>query len=156
MEFHIPCHVCHRLYAHRQNLAASANALTLGKCLRQKMWSDSRQQCRQLSSVNRSVAKAFADKGVTTLTGLLATDPRKLESFSQRKYPFGAILKPCPLCKEGWGLVASPDWVPICNKSFGALAKLYRLYTPYQTPLRKKGMWADSRPRRLESFSQGK
>ena len=53
------------MYAHRRELAATANALTLAKCLRQKMWPDSRQQCRQLPSVNRSVAKAFADKGVS-------------------------------------------------------------------------------------------
>ena len=56
-------HTC-RLYAHRRELAATANALTLAKCLRQKMWPDSQQQCRQLGSVSRSVAKAFAGKGV--------------------------------------------------------------------------------------------
>lgn len=56
------------------------------------MWSDSKQQCRQLNCLNRAAARSLEEKGVKTLRDLLTTEPRHVEALVLRKYPFGAHL----------------------------------------------------------------
>nr|AKI32384.1 DNA helicase [Watanabea reniformis] len=78
-----------KLYAHKECLAASANALMLQKCLRQRMWDNSRHQCRQLAGVGRQMTERLAAAGISTLRELHAADPRRIESAAQRHFPFG-------------------------------------------------------------------
>ena len=78
-----------RLYAHKELLAATANALLLRKCLRQRMWDDSQQQGRQLRNVGRQMSERLAAKGIATLRQLAAADARRIEIVTQRNYPFG-------------------------------------------------------------------
>ena len=39
-----------RLYRHKRLLAATCNALLLQKCLKQRMWENTRFECRQVCS----------------------------------------------------------------------------------------------------------
>ena len=80
-----------RLYAHKELLAATANAMLLQKCLCQRMWEDSQQQSRQLRNVGRQMSERLAAKGIATLRQLAAADPRRIETITQRNYPFGTL-----------------------------------------------------------------
>lgn len=53
-----------RYYAHKGSFASTCNALQLSKGLRQRMWPDSQQQCRQLPNVGRLIAQRLAAAGV--------------------------------------------------------------------------------------------
>ena len=70
-------------------LAATANALLLHKCLRQRMWENSGLQCRQLSQVGKLLSKRLAAVDLGKLSQLSIADPRRIESVTQRNYPFG-------------------------------------------------------------------
>ena len=80
--------VC-RLFAHKQALAATANALLLQKCLKQKMWDNCSAECMQLPGVGKQTSKALAAAKLSKLRQLEAADPRKIEAVTQRHYPFG-------------------------------------------------------------------
>ena len=45
------CLLC-RLYAHKRMLAATSNALLLQKCLKQRLWDNTRFECRQARHVS--------------------------------------------------------------------------------------------------------
>jgi len=79
----------HRLFAHKEALAATANALLLQKCLKQKMWDSTNVECMQLQSVGKQTSKLLAAAQLGTLRQLAAADPRKIEAVTQRHYPFG-------------------------------------------------------------------
>ena len=78
-----------RLFAHKQALAATANALLLQKCLRQRMWDNSSMECMQLQGVGKQTSKLLATASMGRLRQLAAADPRKIEAVTQRHYPFG-------------------------------------------------------------------
>ncbi|KAG2449576.1 hypothetical protein HYH02_005109 [Chlamydomonas schloesseri] len=78
-----------RYFTHRQSLAATANALCLAKSLKQRMWDDSKQVARQLPDIGRLLAHRLADSGVVCLRQLAGVDPRRIESITQKAYPFG-------------------------------------------------------------------
>ena len=78
-----------RLFAHKQALAATANALLLQKCLKQKMWDNCSAECMQLPGVGKQTSKALAAAKLSKLRQLEAADPRKIEAVTQRHYPFG-------------------------------------------------------------------
>lgn len=81
--------VARRVYAHIGALAATGNALTLEKALRQRMWPGSREECRQLPNIGKLLGSRLAANGMGSLLALKDTDPRKIEAVTQRNYPFG-------------------------------------------------------------------
>ncbi len=81
-----------RVYAHVGALAATGNALTLEKALRQRMWPGSREECRQLPNIGKLLGSRLAANGMGSLLALQDTDPRKVEAVTQRNYPFGKNL----------------------------------------------------------------
>ena len=90
-----------RLFAHKQVLAATANALLLQKCLKQRMWDNSSMECMQLQGVGKQTSKLLAAAKLGKLRQLAAADPRKIEAVTQRHYPFGRSHEPL-LHFEGW------------------------------------------------------
>lgn len=64
-----PAHI-HRYFAHKEQLAATANALQLVKALKYRMWDTSTQQVRQLPNVGRLMAQRLAAEGLGTLVAL--------------------------------------------------------------------------------------
>ncbi|KAK9810502.1 hypothetical protein WJX72_011853 [[Myrmecia] bisecta] len=81
-----------KYFAHRQQLTATANSLMLTKCLKQRLWENSVQQCRQLRSITRPMAARLLDAGVTSLQQLNATDARRIETVTQQRYPAGSNI----------------------------------------------------------------
>ncbi len=71
-------------------LAATANALLLHKCLKQRIWDNCSLECRQLPGIGRLLSERLAAAGIGRLRALEAADPRLIESVTQRHYPFGA------------------------------------------------------------------
>lgn len=108
-------HLLHcRFYAHRGDFAATAHALRLSKSLRQRVWADSSQLCRQLPNVGRLISSRLAAVGLGTFSALQAADPRRVEAITQRHYPFGepeicngsySSYRPCRPCHVSvhWG-----------------------------------------------------
>lgn len=83
-----------RLFAHEEALAATANALLLQKCLKQRMWDSSSMECMQLQGVGKQICKLLAAAKLGKLRQLAAADPRKIEAVTQRHYPFGESCQP--------------------------------------------------------------
>ena len=86
---HFKMNVLCRLFAHKQALAATANAILLQKCLKQRIWDNSGVECMQLQGVGDKTSKLLAAAKLSKLRQLDAADPRKIEAVTQRKYPFG-------------------------------------------------------------------
>ncbi|MCO5575659.1 hypothetical protein L7F22_029463 [Adiantum nelumboides] len=77
----------------KKRFLESINALTLAKCLHQRLWEDSPYQLKQLAGVGMVTAKALLHAGINSFASLLSADPRRLESLTGRKYPFGNHVK---------------------------------------------------------------
>ena len=99
-------------FASRRQLAATANALSMVKTLRQRLWPDSRLECRQLDGVGPRQAQALARAGVTTVSRLLAESPRRLEAVLGRHYPYGDQL-------QSMAATSMPPLVALSLRSLG-------------------------------------
>lgn len=89
-----------RYFAHVGRLAATANASLLHKALKSRMWDNSRRLTRQLPGIGKLLADRLADAGIDHLVKLESADPRRIETITQRHYPFGEMfLHGC--CVEG-------------------------------------------------------
>ncbi|CAK9215790.1 unnamed protein product [Sphagnum troendelagicum] len=71
----------------------ACNALTLGKCLKQRLWEKTSYPLKQLVGIGQVTAKALLKAGVDSFDKLAAADPRRLELITGRKYPFGNQVK---------------------------------------------------------------
>eukprot|EP00850_Spirogloea_muscicola_P022734 SM000309S11869 [mRNA] locus=s309:40999:48383:+ [translate_table: standard] len=80
-------------YLFKKLYKESISSLVLAKSLKQRLWDDSPYQLKQLSGVGMATAKALLQAGISTFSKLRTSDPRKLESATGRKYPFGDQLK---------------------------------------------------------------
>eukprot|EP00898_Chlorokybus_atmophyticus_P002457 jgi/Chlat1/3211/Chrsp22S03497 len=89
-------------FAYKRSFAATCNALTFAKCLRQKMWSDTQHVLKQLQHIGPITSKASREQyhwpalvagGIDSFDKLAAADPRRLEVVTGRKYPFGNQIK---------------------------------------------------------------
>ena len=83
-----------RLCQDKGILAATANALMLHKCLKQRMWDSSGVEVRQLPGIGRLLGDRLAGAGMGTLRQLEAADPRRIEAITQRHFPFGVATMP--------------------------------------------------------------
>ncbi|KAL0055867.1 hypothetical protein WJX82_005206 [Trebouxia sp. C0006] len=82
-----------KYFAHVGRLAATANSMLLHKALRNRMWDDSRHVARQLPGIGSLLADRLAAAGIDHLRKLQDTDPRRIETVTQRHYPFGNQVK---------------------------------------------------------------
>lgn len=103
------CLVCMsacRLCQHRGALAATANALLLHKCLRQRLWDTTALEVRQLPGIGKLLGERLAAAGLGRLRALAAAEPRCIEAVTLRHYPFGAPA-PIPACHEATASLAA-------------------------------------------------
>ncbi|DBB06327.1 TPA: Sec63 [Trebouxia sp. C0004] len=82
-----------KYFAHVGRLAATANSMLLHKALRHRMWDDSRHVARQLPGIGSLLADRLVAAGIDHLRKLQDTDPRRIETVTQRHYPFGNQVK---------------------------------------------------------------
>ena len=68
------------------------NSLLLSKCLRSRLWENSRFVAKQFTGIGLVMATALVNNAVTTFDQLLKTNPRNLELMVNRQPPFGNIL----------------------------------------------------------------
>jgi ATP-dependent DNA helicase HFM1/MER3 len=54
------------------------------------MWDNSIMECRQLPGIGKLLSERLAAAGLGKLRELETADARKIESVTQRNYPFGA------------------------------------------------------------------
>ena len=80
-----------RLCQDKGALAATANALLLHKCLKQRMWDSTGVEVRQLPGIGRLLGDRLAGAGLGKLRQLAAADPRRIEAITQRNFPFGVL-----------------------------------------------------------------
>ena len=73
------------------HLASTANALLLHKAMRARMWDNSRLLTRQLPGIGNLLADRLAAAGIDHLLKLEGADPRRIETITQRHYPFGEL-----------------------------------------------------------------
>lgn len=75
----------------QKHFAATANALLLKRSMINRIWDQSKQQCRQMSNVGRVLAGRLTEHGFGTLQSLAAAEPRTIERAAQKPYPVSAI-----------------------------------------------------------------
>ncbi|KAK9831896.1 hypothetical protein WJX81_006765 [Elliptochloris bilobata] len=78
-----------KLYTHKRLLAATSNALLLQKCLKQRLWDNTRFECRQVPGIGKLLSERLHAAGLSPLRQLAAADPRRIEATTQRHFPFG-------------------------------------------------------------------
>lgn len=71
------------------------------------MWDDSRHVSRQIPGIGSLLAERLAAAGIDQLRKLQEADPRRIETVTQRHYPFGKRPKSVSMC------VTLTKWVPI-------------------------------------------
>jgi len=76
------------------------------------MWDDSRHVARQLPGIGSLLADRLAAAGIDHLRKLQDADPRRIETVTQRHYPFGenCLLWMCVHCRIN---DIAPDSQPI-------------------------------------------
>lgn len=88
-----------KYFFHEQRAAEAFNGLLLQKSLKQRLWTGSRLEARQISGVGPVIAERLAGCGIHTLRQAAEIDPRRLETLAQKAYPWGsgvqAALKQC-------------------------------------------------------------
>ncbi|UPQ97324.1 P-loop-containing nucleoside triphosphate hydrolase [Chloropicon primus] len=80
-------------FLHTKQFAATANCLLLSKSLKQRMWPDSDQHCRQMAGVGQVIANRLTKAGLSTLDDLEKATVLSIESAALQKYPFGSKIK---------------------------------------------------------------
>lgn len=55
------------------------------------MWDDSRHVSRQIPGIGSLLAERLAGAGIDQLRKLQEADPRRIETVTQRHYPFGQL-----------------------------------------------------------------
>lgn len=70
------------------------------------MWDDSRHVSRQIPGIGSLLAERLAAAGIDQLRKLQEADPRRIETVTQRHYPFGKQIN----SNSAWTTVTK--WVP--------------------------------------------
>eukprot|EP00889_Picochlorum_renovo_P000158 jgi/Picre1/27188/NNA_000157.t1 len=91
-----------RYFGHVANQPkALADALLLQKVLNQRMWPDDPMLLTQVQTIGDIIANRLIASNVRTMRQMIGTDPRELENFAQKNYPWGSnvrnlVLRICP------------------------------------------------------------
>uniref|UniRef100_A0A7N0TMY8 DNA 3'-5' helicase n=1 Tax=Kalanchoe fedtschenkoi TaxID=63787 RepID=A0A7N0TMY8_KALFE len=80
-------------FIYKKNYKGVTNSSFLAKSLFQKLWDDSPYLLKQLPGIGMVTAKALHSMGVKTFEALAEADPRRIETVTGRKYPFGYHIK---------------------------------------------------------------
>ncbi|KAK7273541.1 hypothetical protein RIF29_14597 [Crotalaria pallida] len=80
-------------FVHKRNYKGAVNSALLAKSLDQKLWDDSPYLLKQLPGIGMVTAKALHSMNVKSFEALANADPRRIETVTGRKYPFGNHIK---------------------------------------------------------------
>ncbi|XP_065067270.1 probable ATP-dependent DNA helicase HFM1 [Rhopilema esculentum] len=72
---------------------AAMNAVILNKCIRARLWENSKFVSRQLDKIGATMSTALVHAGLTTLEKMENINPRELEMIVGRHPPFGSQVK---------------------------------------------------------------
>lgn len=82
-----------RYFIYKEAAAETLAALLLHKSLKQKLWTGSRYEVRQIAGVGQVISERLASAGIHSLQALAETDARRLEAIAQRAYPWGSQVR---------------------------------------------------------------
>ncbi|XP_078310394.1 putative ATP-dependent DNA helicase HFM1 isoform X2 [Crassostrea virginica] len=77
----------------RDEYRSLLSAVLLMKCLKARLWDDSRYVSKQLDGIGPALSNALVNAGVTTFQKISETNPRELELIVNRHPPFGNQLR---------------------------------------------------------------
>ncbi|XP_057297127.1 probable ATP-dependent DNA helicase HFM1 [Hydractinia symbiolongicarpus] len=69
------------------------NAILLCKCVKARLWENSKFVSKQLERIGPSLSSALVNAGITTFQKMENTNPRELEMIMNRHPPFGSQIK---------------------------------------------------------------
>uniref|UniRef100_H2YTB2 DNA 3'-5' helicase n=1 Tax=Ciona savignyi TaxID=51511 RepID=H2YTB2_CIOSA len=73
----------------KDNFKSLYNATLLSKCIRARLWENSRYVTKQLTNIGATLSSALANAGVATFSRAHEMNPRELELIVNRHAPFG-------------------------------------------------------------------
>ena len=76
----------------KQNYKLILNTSILAKCIKAKLWENSKYVSRQLTGIGLVMATSFVTSNVTSFDAILNRNPRSLELIVNRQPPFGNTL----------------------------------------------------------------
>ncbi|XP_061171634.1 probable ATP-dependent DNA helicase HFM1 [Saccostrea echinata] len=74
------------------------SAVQLMKCLKARLWEDSKYISKQLDGIGPALSNALVNAGITTFQKILESNPRELELIVNRHPPFGNQLRDLVSC----------------------------------------------------------
>lgn len=75
------------------NFMSLQNSVILAKCMRARLWENSKFVSRQLEKVGPSLSAMMVNAGLTTLKKIEETNPREIEMIVNRHPPFGSQIR---------------------------------------------------------------
>jgi ATP-dependent DNA helicase HFM1/MER3 len=82
-----------KYFLHEQRAAEAFNALLLQKSLKQKIWTGSRLETRQVPGIGPVIAERLSAAGILSLKQILDLEPRRFETLAQKSYPWGSGIQ---------------------------------------------------------------
>ncbi|KAG7669274.1 putative DExH-box ATP-dependent RNA helicase DExH17 [Nannochloris sp. 'desiccata'] len=82
-----------KYFLHEQRAAEAFNALLLQKSLKQRLWTGSRLETRQVVGIGPVIAERLAASGIISLKQVLDLEPRRFETLAQKTYPWGSGIQ---------------------------------------------------------------
>lgn len=82
----------YRYFLHQNRAGDTFNALILGKSLRQRIWTGSKLEVKQVPGVGPVLSQRLMLSGIHQMKDLAATDARKLESLAKCPFPWGTKI----------------------------------------------------------------
>ena len=82
-----------KYFLHQQRAAEAFNALLLQKSLKQRLWTGSRFETRQVPGIGPVIAERLAASDILSLNQVLDLEPRRFETLAQKTYPWGSGIQ---------------------------------------------------------------
>ncbi len=82
-----------KYFLHEQRAAEAFNALLLQKSLKQRLWTGSRLETRQVIGIGPVIAERLSAAGIISLKQVLDLEPRRFETLAQKTYPWGSGIQ---------------------------------------------------------------
>jgi ATP-dependent DNA helicase HFM1/MER3 len=82
-----------KYFLHEQRAAEAFNALLLQKSLKNRLWSGSIFETRQITGIGPVIAERLSAAGILSLKQVLDLDLRRFETLAQKTYPWGSGIQ---------------------------------------------------------------
>ncbi|XP_068757801.1 probable ATP-dependent DNA helicase HFM1 [Montipora capricornis] len=77
----------------KSDFTALQNSLVLAKCMKARLWENSKFVSRQLEKIGLSLSNMMVNAGLTTFMKIEGTNPREIEMIVNRHPPFGNQIR---------------------------------------------------------------